>query len=44
MKIQQVVNTVEVKTLKIVKKTMQGEKVDQDDDQSHKDQSDEQAG
>ena len=38
--VHQVVNTVEVKTLKILKKTMQGEKVDPDDDQSHKDQSD----
>ena len=33
-------NTVEVKTLKTLKKTMQGEKVDPDDDQSGKDQSD----
>ena len=38
--IQQVVNTVVVKTLKIPKMTMQGEKVDPDDDQFGKDQSD----
>ena len=37
--VQQVVNTVEVKTLKIIKKTMQGEKVDPDD-QSSKHQTD----
>ena len=37
MKIQQVVNTVEVKTLTVIQKTMQGEKVDPDDDQSGKD-------
>ena len=40
--VQQVVNTAEVKTLIILKKTVQGEKVDPDDDQSHKDQSDDQ--
>ena len=40
LKVKQVVNTVEVKTLKSIKKTMQGEKVDPDDDQSGKDQSD----
>ena len=33
-------NTVDVKTLKILKKTMQGEKVELDEDQSGKDQSD----
>ena len=37
---QQVVNTVEVKSLKILKKTVQEEMVDPDDDQSGKDQSD----
>ena len=37
-------NTVEVKTLKILKKMMEGDKVDPDDDQSHKDQSDDQTG
>ena len=40
--LQQVVYTAEVKTLKIPKKTVQGEKVDPDDDQSYKDQSDDQ--
>ena len=40
LKVKQVVNTFEVKTLKIIEKTMQGEKVDPDDDQSSKDQSD----
>ena len=44
LKIQQVVNTVEVKTLKILKQTMHGEKVDPDDDPSHKDLSDDQTG
>ena len=42
--VQQVVNTVEVKTLKIIEKSMQGEKVDPDDDQSSKDQSGDQTG
>ena len=42
--VQQVVNTVEVKTLNIIKKTMQGEKCDPDDDQSSKDQSSDRTG
>ena len=37
--VQQVANTVEVKTLKIIKMTTQGKKLDPDDDQSNKDQS-----
>ena len=37
-------NTVEVKTLNIIKETMQGEKVDPDDDQSSKGQSGDQTG
>ena len=37
---QQVVNTVEVKSLEILKKTVQEEMIDPDDDQSGKDQSD----
>ena len=40
LKVKQVVNTFEGKTLRIIEKTMQGEKVDPDDDQSSKDQSD----
>ena len=42
--VQQVVNTVEVKTPRIIKKTVQGDKVDPDDDQSGKDQSGDQTG
>ena len=42
--VQQVVNAVEVKTPKIIKKTVQGDKVDPDDDQSGKDQSGDQTG
>ena len=42
--VQQVVNTVEVKTPRIIKKTLQGDKVDPDDDQSGKDQSGDQTG
>ena len=37
--VQQVANTVEVKTLKIIKMTTQGKKLDPDEDQSNKDQS-----
>ena len=37
--VQQVANTVEVKTLKIIKMTTRGKKLDPDDDQSSKDQS-----
>ena len=42
--VQQVVNTVEVKTLKIIEKTMHGKKLDPDDDQSNKVQSGDQTG
>ena len=42
--VQQVVNAVEVTTLKNIKKSMQGEQVDPDDDKSSKDQSGDQAG
>ena len=42
--VQQVVNAVEVKTLKIIKKSMLGEKVDPDDDKSTNDQSGDQTG
>ena len=42
--VQQVVNAVEVKTLKMIKKSMLGEKVDPDDDTSSKNQSGDQTG
>ena len=42
--VQQVVNTVEVKTLNIIERTRHGEKVDPDDDQPSKDQPGDQAG
>ena len=41
---QEVLNAVEVKTLKAVVKTMQGKKLDPDGDQSNQDQSGDQTG